>query len=912
MSCAGKTHKRVFNLWGITGILGLAFLFGRFSEGLSCRADYWASDFYQAGNERNNIYALSIAADGSLYCGGDFFRFANKPGASGIAHWDGASWNTVGGGLAGGTVRVLLTVGSDLYVGGVFSQAGGLAVSNIAKWDGTRWNALGDGVSGKVTALAWKGGVLYAGGNFLSAGGQAVKNLAAWDGLQWRDVGGGVEGGTYPEYSGVKALHFVGDDLFVGGYFSSAGGIPASYVARWDGVSWFSLGDAVADDAPIGVPTGVLGLTSDPSGNLYACGWFDRTGPLKAEMVSRWDGKDWSELGEGLPRNSENFMASLYHDGKKLYAAGIITGIDGLPTWDGTKWTISPSPTSQGGPSLSVVGEGPALYLSATLSTPVAGGGYGIVRFDGQRWSTMGAAPLPYYKAGMNSDATVNCITTFKNQIIAAGSFGDGKIARWDGLNWNSVVQPVRMVTHQAYYALTSDADYVYVTGGVYLTDEQPFHWVARFNGTNWSGLGDGLPVGGLSLAVRGKDLFAGHLQGMSRWDGIDWSTDDGIRGRVSAIAFDRERVYAGGVVTNKNGDSLNHLAVYDGNNWSTLAGGVDGPVNALLVFDHRVYVGGDFAHAGDLAADHIAVWDGTVWSAVDTSTLGGPGTVQTVKALAAAPDGTVFAGGKFGTNGLARLTALSLTALPKGDGVSPDCVSGTVNALALRGADLFVGGDFRPDRPGDRENSSMRFAQWHISSSLLCPSVSTLKSATNGTALTYQFKVQNPGQNTALNCTLKAILPLGTSFLTADQGGHLTGQSVLWPLDELEGLGERTMTMTVRVESPGSLISMDEYSVGDLNGNLYRGPPFYTTVVRQQSPVFRMTGLTYDPGSGVMTLLLESSGADPSSDVHIQLSEDLVGWQELQLVRLTNGVGKSVNTNRLSQRVFYRALFDP
>jgi hypothetical protein len=41
----------------------------------------------------------------------------------------------------------------ELYIGGDFTNAGGIVVSNIAKWNGTTWSALGTGVNDKVYAL---------------------------------------------------------------------------------------------------------------------------------------------------------------------------------------------------------------------------------------------------------------------------------------------------------------------------------------------------------------------------------------------------------------------------------------------------------------------------------------------------------------------------------------------------------------------------------------------------------------------------------------------------------------------------------------------------------------------------------------------------------------------------------------
>ena len=74
--------------------------------------------------------------------------------------------------------------GSALYAGGFFSIAAGATVNRVAKWDGTEWSALagtaGFGTDGLVLALkGWQSGRggLFAGGVFSTAGGVPVSFL---------------------------------------------------------------------------------------------------------------------------------------------------------------------------------------------------------------------------------------------------------------------------------------------------------------------------------------------------------------------------------------------------------------------------------------------------------------------------------------------------------------------------------------------------------------------------------------------------------------------------------------------------------------------------------------------------------------------------------------------------------------
>ena len=88
---------------------------------------------------------------------------------------------------------------------------------------------LGHGWRSYVYALAVSGTNLYAGGGFTTAGGVSAKYIAKWDGSAWSALGSGMSG-TLCRCAGGER-----DNLYAGGYFTTAGGMAANNIAKWDG-----------------------------------------------------------------------------------------------------------------------------------------------------------------------------------------------------------------------------------------------------------------------------------------------------------------------------------------------------------------------------------------------------------------------------------------------------------------------------------------------------------------------------------------------------------------------------------------------------------------------------------------------------------------------------------------------------
>jgi hypothetical protein len=175
-------------------------------------------------------------------------------------HTASGTWSSLGTGSSNGVsgaVNALAVVGNEVVVGGAFTSAGGVSANRVARFNTqtNTWSTLGtgssNGVSGGffpyVAALAVVGNEVFVGGSFTQAGGVSANYVARFNTLTntWSSLGSGssngVSGGIV---SGVNALAVVGNEVVVGGYFTSAGGVSANRVARFNTQTntWSSLG----------------------------------------------------------------------------------------------------------------------------------------------------------------------------------------------------------------------------------------------------------------------------------------------------------------------------------------------------------------------------------------------------------------------------------------------------------------------------------------------------------------------------------------------------------------------------------------------------------------------------------------------------------------------------------------------
>ncbi len=342
--------------------------------------------------------------------------------------WDGFDANGVD---SLGAVSAMTVYRGDLIVGGGFEEAGGTYVAYIARWDGSQWHSMAGGMDAPVLALGVYRDTLFAGGTFGSAGEVLANYIARWDGVNWRRVESGIADsqGQGERTSEVHDMTVLGDSLYVCGRFPGAEFLSSPNVIRWNGIEWSSVGNGLT--RPLYTGPGTVYAVEKFGSNLVAAGRFNREGGGEVvPFVGVWDGIEWLPLGGG----TSTYAYALAAQGDNLYVGGQFTEAGGVPVNYVAKW------------------------------------------FNGE-WHPLGE--------GLNGH--VMSLTIHEGKLIAGGRFTEAggepalNIALWNGVSWSPLGSGIDDAFEASVDVLVSHGGAIFVGGAFDLAGQETSHNIARW-----------------------------------------------------------------------------------------------------------------------------------------------------------------------------------------------------------------------------------------------------------------------------------------------------------------------------------------------------------------------------------------------------------------------------------------------
>ncbi|MFN8547092.1 MAG: choice-of-anchor D domain-containing protein [Candidatus Eisenbacteria bacterium] len=317
---------------------------------------------------------------------------------------------------------------------------------------------------------------------------------------------------TTPLNNYVATVLYQAPNLYVGGDFTAAPGLPIDHVAAWSGGSWNALANGLSGH--------VQQLTAWNS-NIVAVGDMFAEGNLAG-----FDGGVWELLGGGTDTGtttaadfggdlviggsfSNIFIGPASHVARLSSAGGVLdsmgTGVGNLPN------------------CLQVYNN--QLFIGGYFG-PESAPLQGIGRWNGSSWVGVAGG------VGVDGSDWVNCMTVWNNRLVIGGRFTTA-----GGVSCNNIVT----YNGSTFQRLGTGTDDIVYAVAVYQGD-----LIAA---------GDFTSAGGVSCS---------HI---ARWDGSRWKPmGSGISGglaRPFSIAVDGDNLYVGGSFSSAGGHSSQYMAHY-------------------------------------------------------------------------------------------------------------------------------------------------------------------------------------------------------------------------------------------------------------------------------------------------------------------------------------------------------------
>ncbi len=615
------------------------------------------------GGVNGQIDAIAVAGGGEIYVGGSF-SLAGGEAAANIAMWDGAQWHALADGLDAPVSALALDDGL-LYAGGDFLASGSIVLNGIGAWDGTEWKDLDGGLKEDELTLGVYAldvddeGQLFVGGRFSEAGGVAVNSFAVWNGSEWSSPGQ-LLSSTENFGVAVYAIACANGATYVGGDFTHAGQLEVSNITRLENGTWSRLDNGLSESVitdialseagdlfvagsstlsptsyllaafrgsewsfiePPGPQRGAYALAVDESGSLLVghIDLLDPAGGNPTQFLYRWNTteKAWQVLGTVLkgvdgpiyafePDSSSGFFVA----GKFSFAGQ--SQANNIAYWDGVDW----SPLGDG-----IAGEVRALALAPSGDLYVAGvfrasgdvPARNIARWDGATWHALEDGVLFPAQPDLEE---VNTLSVHEDLLIVGGIFTKSgsidvsHLAAWDinDLGWRD---PPGFPNNTVLSSASIDEGLVIAGHFDQLSSEGGFPYVAWWRDGQWETMDEGSSAPVVGLYTAGSALYASGRFGESdvaRWDGSQWIPEgvdahDGII--LAASSLSDGRLIIGGNFRELNfaGESIHvdRMAYRLGDRWKPLPGiGVQwGSIREIAEYGDDLIVVGDFGAGG-------------------------------------------------------------------------------------------------------------------------------------------------------------------------------------------------------------------------------------------------------------------------------------------------------------------------
>ena len=302
-----------------------------------------------ANNTEINAMAARTGTD-AWAVGVQFGAAGQAPPPPAAYHWNGSTWSltpTPSLGVNGGLNAVSASGASDAWAVGFTIPAGYRVRQPLYEhWNGTAWSVVpgpGLGLNG-VAALsasnAWAVGIRGT--------------VVHWDGTAWSTVTVPSPNPSYPAGANLNAITALSaNDIWAVGSFYNASFTISPFALHYNGTSWTVT--ILPQPAVSGPSSPILhGVTAVASNNVWAVGENEEVPGLGlTTLIEHWNGSAWSIVPSPTPGAYPTLNAVAARSASDVYAVGFNEpSVNGgvqqglILRWNGSAWSADTNPTA--------------------------------------------------------------------------------------------------------------------------------------------------------------------------------------------------------------------------------------------------------------------------------------------------------------------------------------------------------------------------------------------------------------------------------------------------------------------------------------------------------------------------------------------------------------------------------------
>ncbi|HLG78589.1 MAG TPA: hypothetical protein VFA09_04210 [Ktedonobacteraceae bacterium] len=516
-------------------------------DGLGTMIEHWNGTKWSLvkspspGGSFNNLYGVAASSTNDVWAVGSYSnQGTDKPSETLIEHWNGSQWSVVSSPSPGAAINILMGVAvvspTNIWAVGLYSPDGITILTLTEQWNGTQWSVV---PSPSPSGYALLNGVSVVSASDMWAVGYSIGNngqqtlIEQWNGNQWSIVSS-PDSGTQNSSDLIGTTAISANNVWAVGYYSSNGGPAQTLIEQWNGSSW----NTVPSPNPGSANNELFGVAAASASNVWAVGSQANGTSNGQTLIEHWNGTQWSvvpspSVGKGF--NQLYGVATI--SPSQAWAVGFAFTNHGeeqalTEQWNGSQWSVVKSPDRIGNGSLTGVAA-----ISASDIWAVGSDAHGTLteHWNGTKWSV-----VPSPNTGLGADQLNGVAAASTNDVWAVGEYQSNTgfetlIEHWNGTKWSIVKSANSGQFNDLAAVAVVSANDIWAVGN---SNTQSQTLVEHWNGSSWSVVSSPNPgpilnsLNGVSAVSSGDVWAVGYSMNsggieqtlIEQWNGTQWS----------------------------------------------------------------------------------------------------------------------------------------------------------------------------------------------------------------------------------------------------------------------------------------------------------------------------------------------------------------------------------------------------